>query len=281
MSLGPTLLFVPGDRPDRIAKALATDVDAVAVDLEDAVADAVKEQARSLATDALAGLTGTGPAVFVRINGLETPWAEADLAAVIDIGDRLAGVIVPKVESVAQVHRLDETLPAGLAVVPIVETARGVLEAPAIAAAPRVPTLVFGSLDLSADLGVSPSVEGRELLHARSHVVLATAAAGLVGPIDGPHADLDDEEGLTRSSIAARELGFTGRVVLHPRQLATVRAAFSPSEAELDRAREVMAAYRRAQAAGVGAVRLPDGTFIDRPVVLRAAALLGEEVVAR
>jgi citrate lyase subunit beta/citryl-CoA lyase len=281
MSLGRTLLFVPGDRPDRIAKALATDADAVAVDLEDAVADAVKEQARSLATDALAGLTGTGPAVFVRINGLETPWAEADLAAVIDIGDRLAGVIVPKVESAAQVHRLDETLPAGLVVVPIVETARGVLEAPAIAAAPRVPTLVFGSLDLSADLGVSPSVEGRELLHARSHVVLATAAAGLVGPIDGPHADLDDEEGLTRSSIAARELGFTGRVVLHPRQLAAVRAAFSPSEAELDRAREVMAAYRRAQAAGVGAVRLPDGTFIDRPVVVRAAALLGEEVVAR
>jgi citrate lyase subunit beta/citryl-CoA lyase len=112
-------------------------------------------------------------------------------------------------------------------------------------------------------------------------VVLATAAAGLAGPIDGPHADLDDADGLTRSSIAARELGFTGRVVLHPRQLAAVRAAFSPSEAELDRAREVMAAYRRAQAAGVGAVRLPDGTFIDRPVVLRAAALLGEEVVAR
>lgn len=296
MDVGRTLLFVPGDRPDRIGKALASDADCVAVDFEDAVGETAKDSARTLTAEALTGLAApgpggpdTGPGVHIRINAPGTAEAEADLAAVSSLLGkvRLDGLIVPKVRSAEQITALDEQLTAAeaaagteagkLSLMPVVESAAGVLASGGIAAAgPRVVTLLFGTLDLAAELGVRPGVEGRELLHARSQVVLAARAAGLSGPLDGPHAALDDEDGLVRSTCAARELGFTGRVVLHPRQVAPVRAAFAPTDAEVGRAREVLAAYRDATERGVGAVRLSDGTFIDRPVVTRAEALLRE-----
>lgn len=289
MTVGRTLFFVPGNRPDRIAKAVARlttgAADAVAVDLEDAVAEQAKDEARAAAVTALREVP-PGLRVFLRVNALGTPWARADLDAAAGALAHLAGVVLPKAEGPEPVHEVDALLggaeaaagrPIGsTAVLPIIESARGVLAAPAVAAAPRVATLVFGTLHLAADLGVTPTAEGRELLHARSQVVLATAAAGLVGPLDGPHADLDDTEGLVRSSRLARELGFTGRVVVHPRQLDPVRTAFSATAAELARARAVLDAH--AAAGGAGAFRMPDGTFVDRPVLLRAAALLGERI---
>ncbi|SCK57291.1 CoA ester lyase [Streptomyces sp. WMMB 322] len=303
MDVGRTLLFVPGDRPDRIAKALTSGADAVAVDFEDAVGEASKETARALTAEALTrlapappggaapGASGAAvrPAVLVRINALETPEAEADLAAVASLLGtvRLDGLIVPKAESVRQLDELDARLtaaeaaagtgPGELSLLPVVETAAGVLASAGVAAAgPRVHAVLFGTLDLAAGLGVRPSVEGRELLHARSQLVLAARAAGLTGILDGPYAALDDENGLARSTLAARELGFTGRAVLHPRQLAPVRAAFTPTDAELDQARAVLAAHRDASGRGAAAVRLSDGTFVDRPVVARAEALLRE-----
>jgi citrate lyase subunit beta/citryl-CoA lyase len=281
MLVGRTLLFVPGDRPDRIGRALASDADAVAVDLEDAVAPSAKAAARAALPRAV---TAPREGLLLRVNPLDGPDSAADLAVVAALLPHLDGVLLPKVEDAGAVRRLDARLgelevgagaARATAVLPIVETARGVLAAPAIAAAsPRVATLVFGTLDLAADLGVTPTVEGRELLHARSQVVLATAAAGLPGPLDGPHAALDDIDGLVRASRLARELGFTGKVVLHPRQIAPVRDAFAPTEPELARAREVLDAARDA---GTGAFRLADGTFVDAPVVRRAAALLGVE----
>lgn len=282
MLVGRTLLFVPGDRPERIGKAIATDADAVAVDLEDAVAPEAKSRARETVPAAVAAVDPRD-GLLLRVNALDTPYFADDLATVAALLPRLAGVLLPKVEDARAVERLDELLtgleaaadrPVGTtAVLPIVETARGVLAAPAVAAAgPRVATLLFGTLDLASDLGVTPTVEGRELLHARSQVVLATAAAGLPGPLDGPHAALDDTDGLVRASVLARELGFTGKVVLHPRQLAPVQEAFAPTAAELARAREIVAA---AQEAGSGAFRLADGTFVDAPVLRRATSLLG------
>ncbi|WP_314177688.1 HpcH/HpaI aldolase/citrate lyase family protein [Streptomyces winkii] len=294
MDVGRTLLFVPGDRPERIRKALASEADAVAVDLEDAVAATAKDSARALTAEALTGLVPLrlgrpGPGVHIRVNALDTAEAEADLAAVRSLlgRARLDGLIVPKARSAEQIAGLDETLtsaeteagiqPGRLSLLPIVESAAGVLASAAVASAsPRVQTLLFGTLDLAAELGVRPTAEGRELLHARSQLVLAARAAGLPGPLDGPHAALDDEDGLVRSTLAAGELGFTGRVVLHPRQVAPVRRAFAPADAELARAREVLAAYTDAVERGLGAVRLGDGTFVDRPVVTRAEALLRE-----
>jgi citrate lyase subunit beta/citryl-CoA lyase len=294
MGIGSSVLFVPGDRPDRISKALHTEAAAVAVDLEDAVADDAKEAARASSVETLSALLPQGmpsrdPAVFIRINGVDTSWSAGDLSVVTTLlrgAGGLSGVIVPKVESAAQVEAVDEALttaehtagtPIGqVGLLPIIETARGLVAAIDIAtAAPRVTMLIFGTLDLAAALGITPSVEGRELLYARSRLVLATAAAGLPGPLDGPHADVDDAEGLRRSSLRVRELGFTGRVVLHPKQLPIVQEAFAPSEDELARAREIVQAFRLAQADGTGAIRLSDGTFIDRPVLTRACALLG------
>jgi citrate lyase subunit beta/citryl-CoA lyase len=295
MVIGSSVLFVPGNRTDRITKAMQTAAPAVAVDLEDAVVDDAKEAARKSSLDTLRALLrqrmpGRSPSVFIRINGVGTSWSAGDLTAVAALlqgdGGGLSGVIVPKVESPAQVEAVDEVLttaehtagaPVGwVGLLPIIETARGLVAAIDIAAAaPRVATLVFGTLDLAAALGITPSVEGHELLHARSRLVIATAAAGLPGPLDGPHADLDDPEGLRRSSLRVRNLGFTGRVVLHPKQLPVVQEAFAPSEDELARAREVVQAFGRAQEEGTGAIRLPDGTFIDRPVLTRARALLG------
>ncbi|HYH30366.1 MAG TPA: CoA ester lyase [Pseudonocardia sp.] len=272
MLVGRTLLFVPGDRPDRIGKAIASDADAVAVDLEDAVAPQAKAAARDAALTAVRAAPPR-KGLFLRVNPIDGPEFDDDLATLTALLPHLAGVLLPKAESADQVRRLDELAGGAVAVVPIVESARGVLDAPAIAAAsPRVATVVFGTLDLAADLGVTPTVEGAELRNARAQVVLATAAAGLPGPLDGPHAALDDTDGLVRASVLARELGFTGKVVLHPRQLAPVQEAFAPTEEELARAREVVAASRES---GGGAVRLADGTFVDVPVVRRAAALLG------
>ncbi|MCH6159118.1 HpcH/HpaI aldolase/citrate lyase family protein [Streptomyces marispadix] len=320
MEVGRTLLFVPGDRPDRIGKALASGADAVAVDFEDAVDATAKEAARALTADVLTGLGPVDPVrphrrpgLYIRVNALDTAEADADLAAVSSLLGKapLDGLIVPKARSAEQIGELEERLTAAetaagaaagaktagtavadtaagdagegrlpvgrLSLLPVVESAAGVLAAGAIASAStRVLTLLFGTLDLAAELGVRPSPEGRELLHARSQSVLAVRAAGLPGPLDGPHAALDDEDGLVRSTLAARELGFTGRAVLHPRQIAPVRRAFAPTESELARAREVLAAYDDAKDRGTGAVRLGDGTFVDRPVVIRAEALVRE-----
>lgn len=322
MDVGRTLLFVPGDRPDRIRKALASAADSVAVDFEDAVSEGSKGAARTLTAEALTGpapgagvaRSGTSepgtseagapesglsepgahqfrpvrrPGLFIRINSLETAESEADLAAVSSLIGKvpLDGLIVPKARSAVQLTALDEMLaaaeaaagvtPRTLSLLPVVESAAGVLEAAAVAAAgPRVSALVFGTLDLAAELGVRPTAEGRELLHARSQVVLAARAARLPGPLDGPYAALDDQDGLVRSSLAARALGFSGRVVLHPRQVPPVREAFAPTESELAWAREVLAVHSEAAERGLGAARLSDGTFIDRPVVTRAEALL-------
>ncbi|KID28683.1 citrate lyase beta subunit [Prauserella sp. Am3] len=266
-----TLLFVPGDRPDRIRKALAGEADIVAVDLEDAVDPAHKERARDLVVETLTevGRRECGPAITVRVNAAGTEWTSGDLAAVEQLADVLDGVLVPKAEDVEAV----EAVPGDLPVVAIVESARGVFAAGDLAAHPRVHAVLFGSFDLAADLGVTPSVEGRELLHARSQVALACAAAGLPGPIDGPHPSIDDLDGLAAGAAAARELGFTGKVVLHPKQIDTVRAAFAPTQAQIEQAQRVLAAYH--DAGGAGAIRLSDGTFVDRPVLLRAVRILG------
>lgn len=269
-----TLLFVPADRPDRIASALRRSADAVAVDLEDAVTPEHKSGARDSARRALgaAGAHGAGPLRYLRINALSTEWATDDLALVAELAAQLAGVIVPKVAAAGEIETVRAALPPALSVLAIIESARGVLAAASIATADGVAGLILGSLDLAADLRVEPDVDRPGLAHARSHVVLACAAAGLPSPLDGPHPELDDDAGLTRSSRALHALGFGGRVVIHPRQIASVAAAFAPTEDELDWARTVLAAA--AAADGAGAIRLPDGTFVDRPVVSRATRLL-------
>ncbi|SFK07762.1 citrate lyase subunit beta / citryl-CoA lyase [Amycolatopsis sacchari] len=281
-----TLLFVPGDRPDRIPKAAAAGAEAIAVDLEDAVALSRKETARASAVTALGALPPGGPLVTVRINGVATGLAEADVEALEPVLSRIDLVIVPMCSGPDDVRAVAALLeraerhahrePGSTGIVPLVETAAGIFAVRELAAAERVRTLAFGPADLSRELGVTPTAGGQELFVARSQLVLAAAAAGLPRPIDGPHLDLSDDEGLATSAAHARSLGFGGKQVLHPRQLPAVAAAFAPTEEELRWARRVDEAFRAAEADGVSSIQLDDGEFVDYPVARRARALLAE-----
>lgn len=255
-------LFVPGDRPERFAKAQASGADAVILDLEDAVAPAAKDTARQAVAEWLDA--GQGP-VVLRINARGTPWFAADLALTARAG--VSAVIVPKAErarDLAHVRSASPTTP----LLPLIETAAGVDRVREVAAAPGVQRLVFGSIDLQLDLGIVG--DGEELLVFRSQLVLASRLANLAPPVDGVCTVLDDAATLRAEAMRARRLGFGAKLCIHPRQVAGVNEAFSPDAAEVDWARRVVAA---AADAGGGAVAV-DGRMVDRPVLLRAEAVL-------
>lgn len=258
-----TWLYVPGDRPDRFAKALATETDVVIIDLEDAVAAAHKDAARA---NSVAFLNSPTPKpVVVRINGLRTPWGAADCAALTGAA-HLAGVYVPKVESAEDVQNVRAAL--GGRPVPLhclIETARGVEAALTIASAGRyVGGIALGEADLRSDLGVGDE-EG--LLWSRSRLVVAARAAGLPAPAMSVYPHVDDPEGLAASCRRGRALGFVGRTAIHPRQLPVIVAAFLPTDAEVAAARELLDAVDAAERAGSGVTTLPDGRFADRAMV--------------
>ncbi|SFY44882.1 citrate lyase subunit beta / citryl-CoA lyase [Paracoccus pantotrophus] len=254
-------LFVPASRPERVAKAAASGADAIIIDLEDAVAPADKQAAR----DALAGLALPDFPVILRINAIGTPWHEGDLALAARIG--LAGIMLPKSEDAAQTQVVHQA--AGHAVLALVETARGIANLPAIAAAPGVARLVFGSVDFSADIGCAHEPE--PLLLARSQMVLASRVAGLAAPIDGVTLAIEDEAAVEAAVEAdarrAVSLGFSGKLCIHPRQVAPVLRGFAPSAAEVEWAARVVAADR-------GGAAMVDGAMIDPPVRMRAEQIL-------
>jgi citrate lyase subunit beta/citryl-CoA lyase len=252
-------LFVPGDRPERFAKALASGADAVIVDLEDAVAIAAKDAARE-ALGAWLATAGHASRIVVRINAVDTPWFAADLE--LCRSPAVAAVMLPKAERVSDLARIEKPL------LPLLETAAGIDAARELARAARVQRLVFGSIDLQLDLGISG--EGDELLLFRSQLVLMSRLAGIAPPVDGVCTAIDDAAQLRADTQRARRLGFGAKLCIHPRQAQVVNAGFSPSEDELVWARRV----RDAAAQAGGAAVAVDGKMVDRPVILRAEALL-------
>ncbi|GAA2413735.1 HpcH/HpaI aldolase/citrate lyase family protein [Nonomuraea africana] len=255
-----TWLYVPGDRPERFDKAVASGADVVIIDLEDAVAPSRKEEARR---HVRAYLRGGAPAVHVRINDPATDQGRLDLRALEGIP--LAGVRVPKVDSPAAVDLVDLDAPVHA----LLESAAGVVNAMAIAAHPRVAGVALGEQDLIAQLSITD--EGA-LDQLRVGAVLAAAAAGLPPVPMSVYANVADDAGLLASTRRGRGLGLFGRTAIHPRQLPVIREAFRPSEEEVAGARQVVAA---AEAAGdVGAVALRDGRFVDAPVIARARRTL-------
>ena len=265
-----SFLFAPGGEERKLERALEAGADAVIADLEDAVAPNEKAAARTLATGLL-GASAASAARLVRINGAGTEWHHADLAALPDAG--VDGVVVPKATAaaVAAVGAAVE-----LPIVAIVETATGLREAYAIASHPRVQALMLGAVDLGLALGLEPREDGQELLFARSSLVVDSAAAGLRAPVDRVWLDVRDPDGLTRDCAFARSLGYRGKALIHPDQVAVAHEAFAPSADELSRAREIVAAFDQAVADGRGVVAL-DGEMIDLPVVERARQLLSDE----
>ncbi len=261
-----SLLFVPANDARRRRRAWQSGADAVILDLEDGVAPDAKGAAREGLAAVLAERTPDGPLAVVRVNALDTEDGALDLE-VID-GAAIDAVVVPKArpETLADV-------PGSVPIVALIETAHAVLHADAVANAPRVTRLMFGPIDLAADLGADPGPGGDELLLARSLVVLASAAAGLDGPIDGPFLDIDNLDGLRAETERARRLGFTGKACIHPGQLETVAELLAPSDGDVAWARQVTGAYEAGLADGKGVVKL-DGQMIDIPVARRAYAIL-------
>ncbi|MDP1691176.1 MAG: CoA ester lyase [Burkholderiaceae bacterium] len=257
-------LFVPADRPERYAKARASGADAVIIDLEDAVAPEAKSGAR----DALANALDEAAPVVVRINAAGTPWFEDDLALCLHPG--VAAVMLPKADGIDAVCATFEACFKDI--LAIIESARGVEEARNIARVPGVVRLAFGSVDLALDLGIDcdPDGTGDELLHFRSQVVLASRLGGLDAPADGVSTAIDDAVRLHADAERARRLGFGAKLCIHPRQVAAVQAAFTPSAERLAWARRVCAAF----AAAGGAAVAVNGQMIDKPLHARALAIL-------
>jgi citrate lyase subunit beta/citryl-CoA lyase len=274
------MLFVPAVDRRKIDKALGTPADCVILDLEDAVALADKSRARDLARDVL---KAAGPkCVYVRVNGVTTPFVVGDLLVVV--GGVPDGIMLPKVESGEEVLRVDWLLgqleeDSGLVrgqidLIPLIETARGVLKAGEIAATcPRVKRTAFGAVDYTLDLGVSLSQEGEELFYPRSRLVVTARAAGREGPVDSVYPDVGDQVGLERECRLARKLGFQGKLAIHPAQIDVINEIFTPTRNEIEFAAKVARAFASAEKEGVAAIRL-GGRFIDYPVAAQAARIL-------
>ena len=261
-----TALFVPGDRPDRFAKAAAAGADVVIIDLEDAVGPTDKDPARDATLGALAD--GARLRALVRVNDPSGALGRTDRKALADLLARpshgVLGVVVPKAGDPEALAELAGSLGPELAVVAIVESALGVVRAYELASAPGVTRLAFGALDLALDLGSDVDAQTGQV--ARAQVVLASRAAGLPAPLESPATELRDTDRIEQTSRAARALGFGGRLCIHPAQLAPVRAGFAPSPDEVEWA-------RRIAAAGESATRVDD-QMVDRPVLERARAIL-------
>ena len=274
LALARSFLFVPATRPERYAKAHASGADAIIIDLEDAVAAREKNSARDQLASAFEQLGAPERArSVVRMNASGTPWFEDDLKLLADlVGQGLRAVMLPKAESALVLQQLARALGAGCALLPLVESLAGWDGVDALAAAPQVLRLAFGHLDFQADVGMAAGADEVELAPVRLAVVLAARRAGLAAPIDGVTAAIRDAERLQEDAARSRRFGFGAKMCIHPEQIALVNAAFSPSAAELDWARRVLAAV---EAAGGGVVSL-DGRMVDGPVVRSAQRTLAQ-----
>lgn len=261
-----TYLFVPGHRPDRFDKAQASGADVVILDVEDAVAPDEKSDARRAIAQWCTGATAHRPRLAIRINDPTTAWFADDLELLRASG--IATALLPKAEGPGSIAQVLRALPDGGRVIPIVETARGVANVEAIASAPGVLRLAFGTLDYAVDLDLSGDERG--LVYAASRLAIASKCAGLASPIAGVTAALDDEVRLTADLAFARACGFGAKLCIHPRQVEAVHRLLAPTPAEIDWAARVVAAAQDYS----GAFAL-DGKMVDRPVLLKAQAILG------
>ena len=257
-----SFLFVPADRPERYAKALASGADAVVIDLEDAVAP----EAKTAAADMLRRAWPTLDAgrIAIRINAAGTPWHEDNLALCRAL--QPAAVMWPKAEEPARTEQAG--FPMG-GVIALIESARGLAGVRAIAACPAVGRLALGHLDLQADLGMRASEDERELDSTRFEIVLASRLAGLTPPIDGVTLGIHNAQALLIAARRAQAFGFGGKLCIHPAQLAPLHAAWRPDAAQLEWAKRVIAAV--AASAG-GAIQI-DGAMVDAPVLQLARTI--------
>lgn len=279
------LLYMPGDEERKIRKAAGLGVDCVCMDMEDGVALDRKTEARKTIVEALRGLDFGRSERLVRINAVGSGLEEADLAAVLRAGPEVRpdGIVLPKAESAEELRWLSARLaeaertwgwePGGLRVILLIETARGLVEIKEILGAdPRIEAVIFGAEDLAGDIGLTRTREGREVLYARSSVVVHAAARGLQA-IDMVHVDFRDEAGLRAECLEGAGMGFSGKQLIHPAQVGPAQESFTPAPEAVAAARRLVEAFEAQQRAGRGAFEL-DGKMVDMPVLKTAQRVL-------
>lgn len=277
-----TVLFAPGSEPRKLARLPTFGASAIVLDLEDAVAEDRKTEARAITAEAIAGYDVEVP-VLVRVNGESTGRMSADIEAVVLPG--VDGVLIPKVESRDLLVTVDQAISAAerrhglpersIGVFALIETGVGLARCDQIlAGAPRIVTAFLGLGDLTTDLGIDLSSDRSEVLYARSRLIVAARAAGLAKPVDGPYLDLSDEAGLIADSTRSRRLGFQGRVIVYPPQVAPANRAYGLlAQAEADRLQRLINAFEQAERDGIASLR-HDGEFVDYPIYHRAKELM-------
>jgi len=269
-----------------MTKAMASGADAATLDLEDSVPLNAKAAARSLVAKVIDAAVRPGPAIYVRVNGSATAFLAEDLAAVVRPG--LDAVMLPKAETVEEVQRTAAAIeqheaarkikPGSVAIILMIESALGVYRCfDMIKASPRVAATCIGGArdgDLQTDLGCGWSIEGTELLYARSKVLLDTRAAGShIHPLDGVFSDLNDEAGLIQDTRLSARLGFVGRTVIHPKQIAPVRQAYAVPASEIAYFKKVVAEFTAAEKSGIAAITI-NGKLVDYAMFERAKRVL-------
>lgn len=279
MSKEITWFFVPGSNLRNIEKVNTLEADAFIFDLEDAVAISEKQNARDNVVKAIQHYQQKN--IFVRINSFDSPFFLEDVENVVVEG--LSGIVLPKAETSMQLKVLDKLLiekekklniPIGsIKIVALIESAMGVHHAIELAKFNRVIRLAFGAIDYTLDIQATLTDHRLELLFARSQLVLASRLAQLEGPIDTVYADIYNESGLRKETTLSKELGFKGKLIVHPAQIKIVNEVFTPSKSEVEQARKIIDAAHKAEKQGKGVVNL-DGKMIDLPVIKQAEAIL-------
>ncbi len=262
-------LYTPGDESEMMRKSLTTDADAVVFDLEDAVAPSAKEYARETTAEVLSE-TRSEKEVGVRINTFDTGGA-TDVRAIAGGETDPDMIVLPMVESVEETVQLGavlESVGSDALVTAIVETARGLVNAPSIAASDHVDVLGLGAEDLAAQLGATRTAKGDEILHARQQVV-AAAASGDIPSLDTVFTDIGDRDGLREDAERAVQFGFDGKIAIHPSQIGPINEAFTPQPERIEWAQKVLEAEREATDSGKGVFEV-DGQMIDPPLIAQA-----------
>jgi len=257
-----SLLFVPGDRPDRFEKAASSGAHEIAIDLEDAVAPAAKEQARK----ATAAWLGQGQPAGVRINAADTAWFDDDLRMLQ--GYPAATVMLAKADEESLAH-VAQALPQSR-LIALIETVKGYMELRRLAGLTGLSRIAFGSVDFGVDSGISDEADA--MTSMRTGIVLESSYAGLAAPLDGVSVNFTDDALIRRDAVRSRQLGFGGKLCIHPRQVVAVNEAWKPTSEEIDWARRVLAADEQS---GGGATTV-DGKMVDKPVVARARRIVSD-----
>lgn len=276
-----TMLYIPGNNAAMIQQGGVYGADSILFDLEDSIAPTEKDSARILLKHTLPTTNFYGAEIVVRVNHLDTPFGYDDLQEIVPI--QPDALRLPKIESAADVLRVVQAIETledrrklphdRLTVHAMIETALGVENAFQIAtASPRVSAITIGGQDLAADMGIVLEKGSRGLDYASKRIIMAAKAAK-IDVMDTVFVDVDDEEGLREATRYAKEIGFTGKAAIHPRQIEIINAVFTPTEQEISKAIDIIAAYNRHKAAGVGVFAL-HGKMIDAPVVTRALHVL-------